>query len=200
MNTQRLSYILGALAAGLLIWWGVASALDAYHQHQGASQEQVSHQQDQEAQSHANAAQQIPDHAEDLAKAQTDVDRARAEVGRLRKLLAAKPLPSIPDTAGSNPTQPAGVVPPDHRDDVIASQDVLIKAQDVQIGGLKIALADEKARSDQWKQAFTHEQQARLAQEAATNAWKSAVKESRTRGRIEGFAAGVALGYAGGKL
>lgn len=198
--TPRLRYILGALATGLLIWWGIASGLDAYHQYQGAQQETVSHQQDQEAQSHAQAATVIPTHAAELAQAQADVDRARAEVARLRKILAAKPLPSLPDTVSPDPAQPAGVVPSDRRDAVIASQDVLIKAQDVQIGGLKIALADEQTRSDQWKQAFTHEQQARLAQEAATNAWKQAVKESRWQGRLEGFAAGVALGYAGGKL
>ena len=199
MPSLRLRYILGALAAGLLIWWGIATGMSAYHQREGARQEQVSHQQDQEAQSHANQAQQIPNHAADLAKAQADVDRARAEVARLRKRLAAQPLVPLPDTP--HPDSPnVSSVPGDNRDQVIAAQGVLIKTQDQQIQGLKLALTDEQARSDQWKQAFTHEQQARLAQEAATNAWKSAVKESRWRGRIEGFAAGVALGYAGGKL
>mgnify|MGYP000990923618 CR=1 FL=1 len=37
------------------------------------------------------------------------------------------------------------------------------------------------------------------AQAAATAAWKQAVATSRWRGRVEGFAAGVALGYVGGK-
>ena len=198
-NNVRLRYILGALAAGLLIWWGIATALDAYHRHQGAQQETVSHQQDQEAQSHANQAQQIPDHAADLAKAQADVDRARAEVARLRRQLAAKPSVSIPVPAGPGPADDAAAHP-DNRDQIIASQDVLIQTQDTQIQGLKLALSDRTRQYDEMTLAYQHEQQARLAQEAATNAWKSAVKESRWRGRIEGFAAGVALGYAGGKL
>jgi hypothetical protein len=199
MNTPRLAYILGALAVGLLIWWGVATAMDAYHQHQGAAQEQVSHQQDQEAQSHANIAQQIPDHAADLAAAQADVDRARAEVARLRKILASKPSVPVSDPVNPNPPL-APSVAPDHRDETIAALDVLVRAQDSQIAGLKLALTDEQKRSSEWRAAYQHEQQARLAQEAATNAWKASIKESRWRGRIEGFALGTALGYVGGKL
>jgi uncharacterized protein (DUF3084 family) len=188
-----------ALAAALLIGWGLVSGLDAYHKHQGAHQEQWSHQQDQEAQSHANSAQQIQDHAADLAAAQADVDRARAEVARLRKILAAKPSVPVSDPADPNPPIVPAVAP-DHRDETIAALDVLVRAQDAQIAGLKLALTDEQRRSGEWQAAYQHEQQARLAQEAATNAWKQSVKESRGRGRIEGFVAGIAMGYAGGKL
>ena len=197
--TTRLRYILAALAAGLLIWWGIASGLDAYHQHHGDQAIQESQAQDQEAQTHAQAAQSVPDHSQALASAQADVDRARAEVARLRKLLDAKPSIPVPNPNGADSAIPPAVAP-DHRDEVIASQDVLIKAQDTQIQGLKLALTDEQKRSREWQAAYQHEQAARLAQEAATNAWKQSVKESRWRGRIEGFAAGVALGYAGGKL
>ena len=196
--TPKLRHILAGLALALLAFYGVATGLDSCHRRQGTQGEQTSQIQHQEAQSHAQAAQAIPYHSQALAKAQADADRARAEVRRLRKLLDAQ-APGVhdPDSAGD-----AGAVPiaPDHRDELLVAQDALIKAQDTQIQGLKLALTDEQARSGEWQQAYQHEQQARLAQEAATNAWKSAVKESRWRGRIEGFAAGVALGYAGGKL
>ena len=199
MNSIRLRYILGALAAGLLIWWGIASGLEAVHQHQGTQQTEVSHQQDQEAQSHAQAAQSIPDHSEALAQAQNDVDRARAEVARLKRILAAKPIVPLPATPNAGSSVPS-VMDGDNRDQIIASQDVLIQAQDKQIATLKLALTDEQARSAQWQAAFEHEQKARMAQEVATKAWMSAVKESRWKGRLEGFAVGAAIGYVGGKL
>jgi len=193
----KLWQILAAFGAALVLLWGVVTALESYHKHQGSQNEVAAHQQDQEAQTHANAAQQIPDHAAELAAAQNDVDRA--EVARLKRLLAAKPLVPLPATPGANPAV-SQAVGSDNRDQVIAAQDVLIKAQDTQIKGLKIALADQTAKSDQWMNAYQDEHKAFMAQQAATNAWKDAVKESRWRGRIEGFAAGVAVGFAGGKL
>lgn len=199
MPNIRLSYIIGALVAGLLIWWGIASALDAHHQNQGNQQTQVATHHDQEAQAHVNQAQSVPDHSQELAKAQADVDRARAEVARLKRLLAAKPIIPIPDSVAPNPAHDASVAG-DNRDQIIAAQDVLIKAQDTQISGLKLALSDEQKKSFHWESAYNDEHKAFMAQQAATEAWKKAVKESRWRGRIEGFAAGVALGYVGGKL
>ena len=195
--TTRLRYILGALAAGLLIWWGVAAGLDAYHQRQGAQQAQESNVQHQEAQTHAQAAQAIPDHTAAIQAAEARAKASEAKAGKLQHerdellaRLAAQP-PALPDL----------------RDEVIAKDKEVIQAQSEQIVGqagqiaaLGLALKDEQRRSSEWQAAYQHEQNARMAQEAATNAWKSAVKESRWRGRIEGFAAGVALGYAGGKL
>ena len=195
----KLWHIGAGLAAGLLIWWGVAFGLDTYHQHQGAQNQAQANHHDQEAQAHVNQAQSVPDHSQELAKAQADVDRARAEVARLKRLLATKPLIPIPDSVTPNPSHDASVAS-DNRDQVIAAQDVLIKAQDTQITGLKLALSDEQKRSYHWESAYNDEHKAFMAQQAATEAWKKAVKESRWTGRIEGFAAGIALGYAGGKL
>ncbi len=195
--TPRLRYILGALAAGLLVWWGVASLMDAYHQHQGTAQEQASHQQHQEAQTHAQAAQAIPDHTAAIQAAEARAKAAEDKAGRLQR--------ERDDLLARLAAQPPA--PPDIRDEVIAKDKEVIQAQSEQIVGqagqiaaLGLALTDEQRRSSEWKAAFAHEQAARLAQEAATRAWRQSVKESRWRGRIEGFAAGVALGYAGGKL
>lgn len=84
---------------------------------------------------------------------------------------------------------------PDHRDELLAAQDELIAKQAGQISTLKVALTDEQARSEQFRLAFESERKATAAQQAATEAWKKAVTTSKWRGRIEGFAAGVALGY-----
>ncbi len=197
--------------AALLAGWGITTALQVHHQHQGTQAEQVSQQQDQQAQAHAQAAQAIPHHAAALAAAQARADVAEAQAkaaeaqsGRLLKERAAL----LARLAAQAPA------PPDLRDQVIAKDKEVISAQVAQIDGLhgqvvalegqvgqlKLAFSDEQARSAQWQAAYQHEQSARLAQEAATRAWKDAVRESRWRGRIEGFAAGVALGYAGGKL
>lgn len=195
----KLWHIGAMLAAGLLIWWGVAEGMNAYHQHAGSQGEAQAQHHDNEATQHVHSAQSIPDHSQELAEAQADVDRARKEVARLKRLLAAKPILPLPDTP--HPDSP--VVPgdsSDNRDQIIAAQDVLIKAQDTQITGLKLALADEQKKSYHWEAAYNDEHKAFMVQQAATDAWKKAVKESRWTGRIEGFAAGIALGYAGGKL
>ena len=196
MTRPTLPQILSAVVAALLLWWGIATGLEAYHKHQGTQQEQVAHQQDQEAQTHAQAAQAIPDHTAAIQAAETRAKAAETQAGRLQRErddLLAKLAAQLP-------------APPDLRDEVIAKDKEVIQAQVVQIESqagqiavTDLALKDERHRSSEWQAAFQHEQQARLAQEAATNAWKSAVTESRWRGRIEGFAAGAALGYAGGK-
>lgn len=152
-----------------------------------------------EANAHVSQAQAIPDHAAELQHAKDDVARARAEVARVKRILAAQQGHAVPDPAGSGPALPP-VVGPDPRDEVITAQGVLIEKQDAQIQGLQVALVDERKRSDQWMQAFESERKRAQAQEAATKAWKSAVVASRWQGRLEGFAAGAALGYLGGKL
>ncbi len=198
----RLAYILGALAAALLIWWGIASLLDAHHQHQGTQQEQVSHQQHQEAQTHAQAAQaqdaQVPALQATIQSQQVTVAQLKRELATLKYHLAAhdaQPGVAAPVVPGDHPGGP-----PSDLVAVVAKQDQIIQAQGAQIDQQAALIKSLTASRDQWQAAYQHEQNARMAQEAATNAWKSAVKESRWRGRIEGFAAGVALGYAGGKL
>lgn len=195
--TRRLIYILTGLTSALLIAWAVFAGLGAHHAAHGAQQEQVSHQQHQEAQTHAQTAQAIPDHTAAIQAAEARAKASEAKAGKLQRernellaRLAAHP--------------PA---PPDLRDEVIAKDKEVIGALVVentdlksQVGTLKLALTDRTTQYEEMTKAYQHEQAARLAQEAATNAWKSAVKESRWRGRIEGFAAGVGLGYASGKL
>lgn len=202
MTRPTLLQIALGLAAALLIWWGIASLLDAHHQHQGTQQEQVSQAQHQEAQTHAQAAQaqdaQIPALQATIQSQQVTVAQLKRELATLKSHLAAhdaQPGVVAPVVPGDHPGGPA----PDLVA-VVAKQDQIIQAQGAQIDQQAALIKSLTASRDEWQAAFQHEQAARLAQEAATRAWKQSVKESRWRGRIEGFAAGVALGYAGGKL
>ena len=185
------------LGAILLVLVSLAG-VDSCRRHQGASSETQAAIHQGEANAHAQAAQSIPDHSQALAEAQAGVDRARAEVARLRRLLAAQPRPGVPSNARPDPA-PAEPVAPDHRDELLVAQGDLIDRLQAQVGGLKLALSDEQARSEQFRMAFEAERKATAAQAAATRAWKQAVTTSKWRGRIEGFVAGVALGYLEGK-
>jgi chromosome segregation ATPase len=189
MGSKTIIYAIGAAVLGLLIWWGVVKGMAAYHSHKGSSQETISHNEDASANSHATAAQAIPDHVAELQAAE---DRAKASEAKAARLLrerdellaklAAKPVPS---TATADEVAA--------RDAVIAKDKEVIEALQVsnadlssQVGTLKVALSDKTLQYQEMYQAFQHEQKARLAQQAATDAWRSAVKEARTQGRLEG--------------
>ena len=190
-------YLLIGLGAVLAILASLAG-VDSCRKHQGTEAEHQAAIHQGEANAHASQAQAIPDHAAELQSAKDDVARARAEVARVKRLLAAQSGHAVPDPAGQGSSLPP-VVDPDPRDQVIASQGVLIEKQDAQIQGLQVALMDERKRSSEFKAAFEAERKATAAQEAATRAWKQAVTTSKWMGRAQGFAAGVALGYVGGK-
>ena len=196
MNTRIYAAMVGlALVIGGL---GALAGLDSCRKHQGASQETQSAIHQGEANAHAGQAQAVPDHSQALASAEADSARAWAEVRRLRRIVGA-PLPALPDPAV--PAQAGGDGTADLRaEQLLAADRELIDAQDRQIQGLKLALADEQKRSAEWQAAFEAERKATAAQSAATEAWKKAVVTSRWRGRVEGFAVGLASGYAAGRL
>jgi len=190
MTPRYAAYGLCALLAVLASLIGV----DSCRQRQGWQAEVQAAIHTGEANAHVQQAQAIQDHAAELAQAKTDVAGARAEVERLRRIVAAQRRQGVPDPAGPAAPDP-GPVAPDHRDELLAADAVLIAKQDAQIQTLTVALTDEQARSEQFRLAFEAERKATAAQAAATEAWKKAVTTSKWRGRIEGFAAGVALGY-----
>lgn len=173
-------------------------AFQAYKSHRGLANQLKAQEFKGEADVHVNQAQAIPEHAQELAQAKADVAGARAEVQRLRRLVAAQGRTRVSDSAGATAPAP-GPVAPDRRDELLAADAVLIDKQDAQIQALTLALVDKTKQADEYREAFEAERKAFAAQEAATKAWKEAVSTSRWTGRIEGFAAGVALGYVGGK-
>jgi len=186
-------YLLMGLGAVLAILAALVG-VDSCRKHDATQAETQSAIHQGEANAHVQQAQAIPDHSAELAQAQAVVAGERAENARLRRLVEAERRARVSDHAGAAVPDPAAV-PADHRDELLAADAVLIAKQDAQIQGLQVALMDERKRSAEFKAAFEAERKATAAQQAATEAWKKAVTTSRWRGRIEGFAAGVALGY-----
>ena len=179
-----LALILGALAA--------MAGFESCQRHKAEQAEQVSTQQAQEADSHAQAAESIPVHQAELAAAKADVERLRKKLASRPAPLA--PLPAVEPDGGSGGGGDVAVLR-----EQIAERDELIQAQDRQIAALESAYADERKRSAEFREAYEAERRATAAQAAATKAWKEAVTTSRWKGRVEGFAAGIALGYVGGR-
>lgn len=196
--TPGLGRILAAAAAVLIIIGALVFGVDSCHRREGSAAETQSHVDQGVANAHLNQAQEVPDHAAELAAAQANVDRARAEVARVKRLLAAKPSLPVLDPTGANPAI-APTVAPDHRDETIAALDVLVRAQDGQIGSLTLALTDKTRQSEEYRLAFEAERRRAVGLEIALEAQKSLTASSKWTGRIQGFAAGAALGLLGGK-
>lgn len=197
--TPRSSHILLAFGAVLVVLGLTVFALDAYHKRQSAQAETASHVAAGEANAHVQQAQAIPDHSKELQSAKDDVARARAEVARVKRILAANQGHAVPDQPGPSPALPQAV-DPDPRDSVIASQDVLIKAQDQQIKGLEIALSDKTRQSDEYKAAFEAERRRAVGLEIALATQKKVNESSKWIARFEGFAIGLGSGYVAGRL
>lgn len=209
MSPRILAAALGlALVIGGL---GALAGLDSCRKHQGEAGEHNASVASGEAITHEHAAQAqnpvIADLQAKLKALEADLGRLNAERGDLLRKLAAKPRPN-PTGNGVSPVDPVGsddsellsnsnelellraVVAKDA--EVIEAQEILIKNQSEQI------LVITK-KSDEWEATAKARERQALAQEAATKAWRDAATTSRWRGRIEGFAAGVALGYVGGR-
>ena len=199
-----LGKILAGAAAALLLVGLIAWGMDHYHQAKGTKDEvraqvfkgEANANQAQATQTDTEVLQLKAAHAQD----QVDVDRSRAEVQRLRAQLATTRREGVPDQV----VPPAAPGAPDSGGDLHGQLDLakddLITKQDTQIQGLKAENALLLKDRDQWKATAELREKQALAQEAATAAWKKAVTESRWRGRVEGFVAGAALGYVGGRL
>lgn len=204
--TPRLSHIL--IGAGLVLglWAAAVFGIDAYQKYKGRGNEVAAHIAEGEANAHQSQANASDAKISDLqAKVDSqakDLGRLNAERDALLKRLAAKPV-SHADPVGPNlsPTDALDALEAAvaERDEVIAkdaevitSQAGIIKDQTVVIGQLMIS-------RDEWKATAEARERQAIAQEAATKAWKDAVRSSKWSGRVQGFAAGVALGFLGGK-
>lgn len=82
-----------------------------------------------------------------------------------------------------------------------------LKLQDELITALEMELSVEMAKteawqesSDNWKKAFQQSERQIECLKIAHEAHVRAIHASRWKGRLEGFAVGVGLGYIGGKL
>lgn len=199
MNARLFAAAVGlALVIGGL---GALAGLDSCRKHQGtqaehnaavASGEANAHQHNAEAQDAA-----LSDLQTKLKAREADLDQLNAERDGLLRKLAAKPKPNA-DPAGG-PTVGSDDSALEAAEAVIAKDAEVIQAQDLLIKNQSESILVLTKARDEWRATAEARERQALAQEAATRAWKDAVTTSRWRGRVEGFAAGVALGYVGGK-
>lgn len=206
MNARLFAAVLGlALVIGGL---AALSGLDSCRRAGGGLAEHNAAVAQGEANAHQSQAQahdsEVADLQAQLVAREADLGRLSRERDALRRKLAAvgqsNSHPANTGSVGADDSEPSGnsgeldllraTVAKDA--EVIEAQELLIKNQSESI------LVVTKAR-DEWKATAEARERQALAQEAATKAWKDAVTSSRWRGRVEGFAAGVALGYVGGR-
>ena len=192
---------LGVVALSLACLWVALDTRSCWGQHQEAQHVQVADQQHQAAVTAAaqGAAydQVAKDHEQQLQDAAAQVARLRAEVARLRQA----PPPSHPgDTVPASNPDPQPVVPGVDLAAVVAKQDQLIAAQDRQIQEqgeqIRVLTLDRNA----WRTSAQASAQEAVQVRAALAAREGAARAERWKGRIEGLAVGLGLGYAGGKL
>ena len=125
-----------------------------------------------------------------------EVARLRAEVAMLRR---PAPRPD-PQTIPTEPSIPLPVSSPVDLAPVVAKLDELVKAQDREISGLKAQLVTITKARDSWKLAAQDSGREALQLRASLAAKEGLLKAERWKGRIEGFAVGLAGGYVTGRL
>lgn len=193
------------LLLGLAGLWAYSCA--RYEEGRISRTEQVAQQKKEEADGHAAAARQaearVQARASELDQLQAEVDRLRAKLARPsvgRPAVVPVSLPPVPDAAVVDQgLEEAGRHVVDGLRAQLADQAELIQAQDKLIQGLKFDNADLRAESDHWQKAFQAERDRATSIQLALDAQKHVNQASRWRGRFEGFAVGVALGYVGGR-
>jgi len=196
--------VLAGAVAAMLLAYGAFTAFQHYHQAQGTKDEQQAQVFKGEANAHQTQAQASDAKVADL---QAKVDAQVQDLGKLQKErdgLLRKLAAKVPAVPGSPDLEPAGGTGPapvdDPNDQVIAKDAEVIAQQGFVIQSQKIEILQLTESRDQWKATADLREKQAMAQEAATAAWKKAVTESRWRGRVEGFVAGVASGYVAGRL
>ena len=89
---------------------------------------------------------------------------------------------------------------PDHRDELLAADAVLITKLDDQVKGLQLALTDEQKRSFEWKATAEAREREAVGLRIALDAQKHVASSGKWVGRFQGLAVGLAGGYIAGRL
>lgn len=130
---------------------------------------------------------------QETAKAHAETEKAKRELDRLRAKRAADVQPVLPEIASDSDLVIAQA-------QVIEKQDAEIKAQDAEIKGLRAHVVTITKSSDSWKLSAQESQREALQLRAALAAREGLETSALWKGRIQGFAVGLAGGYVGGRL
>ena len=183
------------VAVGLLASaWGIGYLQGA---RSGEAKATQAEQQAQEHKGRADAQAEAARKADALqAQAQADKAKADAEAARLRAKLAR----SMAAEPAGNPVHGPGLHSPVDPPDVVDSlKDALISAQEAQIAARDREIVVLTTSRDDWKAAHEDRQREAVALRLALDGQKAAVNGALWRGRVQGFAVGIASGYLAGR-
>ena len=178
------------VAVGLLASaWGIGYLQGA---RSGEAKATQSEHQANEAKGRADAAVEAARRAQaDEAQARAQVADADAKAARAAELVAKLrnrplPAPGVVPSADPGPLEPVGLI--DALTEQVEAQREQIQARD----GLILSL---EAQRDGWKLAHDERQREAVALRLALEGQKAAVNGALWRGRVQGFAVGIASGY-----
>lgn len=152
--------------------------------------------QSQEAKGRADAAVEAARRAQaDEAKARARVADADAKAARAAELVAKlraghRPAPGVVPPADPGPLEPVALI------DALASQ---VEAERVRVAARDAVILSLEAQRDGWKQAHDERQRETVSLRLALEGQKAAVNGALWRGRVQGFAVGIASGYLAGR-
>ena len=196
-------FLAGAVAVVILAY-GAFWAAQHHHQAKGTKQETQAQVFKGEANAQETQARQTDSKVENdkaaVVGSEQVVARVEDERAPLRKAWNARQVPpnALPAVAADDR---AALIEQIHQAEALIEKDQEdINALQKVSTTKDVLIASLTLDRDQWKATADLRQKQAMAQEAATAAWKDAVAASKWRGRVEGFAAGVALGYVGGRL
>lgn len=178
-----------------LIWLGLATR-------SCAAKRAVAHEVAQAEQQHLAAVTAAAQGAVHDQEAQVQAPTLAADaalVAHLRAQLArARAVPVAPPSAPSTPDpQPVAALPDPVLD---GTKDALIDVLTKENGDLKVQVLNLTAARDSWKAAYDDSSKEANLRRITLEAQMAAVRAERWKGRVEGFLAGVGVGYVGGKF
>lgn len=141
--------------------------------------------------------------AGDVQADDLEVQRLRAQLAEAKRHLVSVPKPADVPVAPVVADAPAAgyrAPEPDGRDAVLEDAEALIAAQDKEIGALKLQVVDLTTARDAWKATAEDREREAASLRIALDAQKKVQQASRWRGRIEGFAGGLAVGFVAGRV
>lgn len=188
--------ILLALAAVLLVLYGVLGIISCHAKRVVKAQTAVATGAAQSAEVHAAQGATLDEVA---AQRDAELAKAQAEVAFLKAQLAKLPAPLPPSAPlpKDDPAKDAEILQDRQR---IADQEAVLEAQDRQIEALKAQTVTLQASATAWKGAYQDEAKRSAALELALKAQIAANTTATWKGRIQGFAVGIGAGYVAGRL
>lgn len=190
---KQAAVVIGVAVGLLASAWGIGYLQGA---RSGQARSIEAEKQSQEAKGRSDAAAESARRAqENEAQARAQVADADAKAARAAELVAKlrnRPVPAsgVVPPADHGPLEPVGLI--EAMTEQVEAQQEQIRARD----GLILSL---EAQRDGWKRAHDERQRETVALRLALEGQKAAVRGALWRGRIQGFAVGIASGYLAGR-